>query len=70
MERQLVQSSNVRSVGYGEESMTLEVEFHSGGLYQYFNVPESVYSGLMNAETNGSYLNDHIKGNFQCMKIR
>lgn len=70
MERQHVQSSNIRSVGYDEDSMTLEVEFHSGDIYHYFNVPESVYSGLINAASKGSYLNNHIKGRFQYRKIR
>jgi hypothetical protein len=43
MNRQNVNSSNLASVGYDETSNTLEVEFNNGGIYQYFNVPESVY---------------------------
>ena len=37
MIRQPVSSSNIRSIGYDSMSSTLEIEFHSGGVYQYFN---------------------------------
>lgn len=38
MIRQPVSSSNIRSIGYDSKSNTLEIEFHSGGVYQYFGV--------------------------------
>ena len=34
MDRQLVRSSNIHSVGYEVETQKLELEFHSGGVYQ------------------------------------
>lgn len=55
MQRQPVSSSTVESVGYEASSQTLEVAFLSGAVYQYYNVPESVYVGLMNAGPKGSY---------------
>ena len=45
MERELVSSSTIVSIGY--EGETLEVEFKNGTVYQYYNVPEVVYSQLM-----------------------
>jgi hypothetical protein len=33
-------------IGYDPENMILEIEFQHGGVYQYFNVPESGYNGL------------------------
>jgi len=47
MVRQLVSSTNVRSIGYDDATDTLAVEFHSGGIYQYFDVPKTVYAALM-----------------------
>jgi hypothetical protein len=41
MERTPVSSSNLVAVGYDPGSYTLEVEFHSGSIYQYSGVPES-----------------------------
>ncbi len=61
MDRIPVQSSNVASVGYDEDSATLEVGFNDGSVYQYFGVSLQVYEGLMNASSKGSYLNQHIK---------
>lgn len=61
MERTPVESTNLASVGYDRESSTLEIEFNNGAIYQYFGVPETEYSGLMNAASKGSYLNQNIK---------
>ena len=33
MERIPVESSNLASVGYDSDSLTLEIEFNSGGIY-------------------------------------
>lgn len=61
MKRQAVESSNLASVGYDANSNTLEIAFNNGGVYQYFNVPESVYDGLMNASSHGQYFDRNIK---------
>ncbi len=37
MERQRVSSTNVQSIGYDPSTGTLEVEFHSGELYEYLD---------------------------------
>ena len=61
MERVPVQSSNLVSVGYELGTAILEIEFHSGGIYQYSGVPEDVHQGLMNAGSKGSYFHQNIK---------
>lgn len=43
MNRTSVTSSNIASIGYDPSSLTLEVEFTDGSIYQYFDVPEAVY---------------------------
>jgi hypothetical protein len=57
-------------VGYDPSSRRLEVEFHSGGVYQYSGVPESIYQGIMRAASKGSYFHDHIKGRYPYMQVR
>ena len=69
MERHTVDSSQVASVGYDHESQTLEVEFTSGALYQYFGVPADVYDGLLAAESAGRYLNSSIKGVYDYERV-
>ena len=61
MERQFVSSSHILSIGYDPSSMTLEVEFKTGAVYQYYDVPQSLYDGLMSADSHGRYLDADIK---------
>ena len=61
MERIPVSSTQIASVGYDLASSTLEIEFNSGAIYQYSGVPEYEYTGLLNAPSKGSYLDQHIK---------
>lgn len=61
MERKYVTSSNIASIGYDAEQMILEVEFNYGSIYRYFDVPESVYEGLMTADSHGKYLDAYVK---------
>lgn len=59
MKRIPVNSSNVKAIGW--HNNTLEVEFHSGGVYHYHNVPESKHAGIMASGSVGSYLHKHVK---------
>jgi hypothetical protein len=60
--RRPVESNLIRSVGYDLPSSILEIEFVDGkGLYEYYDVPLSVYSRLMAAESLGAYFNEHIR---------
>lgn len=61
MERIPVQSSNLASVGYNADSLTLEIEFYHGGIYQYYGVPQDIYDGLINAPSKGTYFHQNIK---------
>ncbi len=70
MNRQPVASSNLRSVGYDSTSQVMEIEFHSGGIYQYFDVPGNVYSSLLTAGSKGSYFQTFIKDRYRTHKIR
>lgn len=69
MQRTLVSSSNIRSVGYDPQSAILEIEFDSGDVYQYFGVPAHLYGGLMNASSKGQFLNDYIRYSYRYQKV-
>ena len=69
MKRVAVSSSNLRSVGYDESTQILEVEFHSGGVYQYFNVPANVHIALMSAPSHGRYLAYNIRNRYRYRRI-
>ena len=69
MDRVPVTSSNVTEVGYDASTMTLEVAFKNGTVYQYFDVPESVYQELLRAGSIGTFLNEQIKNSYRCAKL-
>lgn len=56
MQRQAVESTNIKSVGYDPEDEVLEIEFHSGGVYQYLGVPPAVYEGMLAARYFGEFV--------------
>lgn len=70
MMRQPVKSSNIREVGYDAPSQTLEVQFRTGGVYQYLGVPHSVYQGLMQAASHGSYFQRHVRNRYSYRRVR
>lgn len=63
----LVDSSNLSAVGY--ESGLLRIQFHSGGIYDYSGVPESIYLGLMNAPSHGQYFWKFIRNVYPYRKV-
>jgi len=74
MNRQPVQSSQLHSVGFDSATNTLEIQFlnktgQPGSVYLYSNVPESVYKGLMEAPSAGSYFASSIKGVYNFTKV-
>jgi len=69
MDRIPISSSNISSIGYDRQSATLDVEFTSGDVYQYFDVPEHLYHRLMNASSKGQFLNDYIRHSYRYQKV-
>lgn len=69
MDRQSAASSNLAEVGYDSDLETLEVQFKSGGIYQYFNVPAFMYERLMSADSLGRFFNAEIKGHYPEAKV-
>jgi KTSC domain len=70
IQRISVSSSDLRSVGYDSSSEILEIEFHSGGIYQYQKVPISTYNSLMKEFSHGQFYHAYIKGVFLCKRIK
>jgi hypothetical protein len=64
MERESVESSNIASLGYDAEASILEVEFHSGAVWQYYDVPENIYYDMKNFGSLGKFFNTNIKGQY------
>lgn len=69
MERELVSSSNIISIGYDTDSETLEVEFKDGAIYQYYNVPEPTYQQFMTSDSKGKFLYTYIKNAYPYSRV-
>lgn len=69
MERETVDSSTILSVGYDKATETLEIEFKSGGVYQYYNVPEMVFEQLMQSGSKGKFHHAQIKNAFPYSRV-
>ncbi|MEH1926828.1 MAG: KTSC domain-containing protein [Nostoc sp.] len=64
-----VSSSDLQSFGYDATTCTLEIKFHSGGIYQYLKVPEAIFRGQMAAYSQGKYFHAYIKDLYYYQKI-
>ena len=65
MIRESVQSSMITSIGYDENTSTLEVEFNSGAIWQYYDVPGSIYYDMMNSGSLGKFFHSNIKRQYR-----
>jgi hypothetical protein len=64
-----VSSSSVAAVGYDPSGRVLEVEFTSGRVYRYFDVPEIVHRGLVRAKSIGQFLNERIRDRYRFSEL-
>jgi hypothetical protein len=69
MERKPVDSRNLLSVGYDDASETLEVEFKSGSVYQYYGVPQAEHEALCSADSVGGYFSANIRNAYSYAKL-
>lgn len=68
MRRTAVESTTMRSVGYEPAQQILEIEFTSGAVYQYLEVPIAVFDELMQAESKGRYFNHEIRDDYTALR--
>lgn len=69
MNREAVASSTIIAIGYDEPSETLEVEFNSGAVYQYYNVTKAIFDQLMQAASKGQFLAYQIKNVYPYSRV-
>lgn len=61
-----VESTVIDALGY---TRVLEIHFESGRIYQYYDVPDDVYEGMMSADSKGRYFNAHIRDKYPYQEI-
>jgi hypothetical protein len=67
-----VSSSMASAVGYDRDEHLLQVEFHSGVVYQYSGVDSETWEDLHSSDSIGRFYNHEIKGRFasECIDIK
>lgn len=57
-------SSNLQEVSYDSETQMMQVTFKTGNVYEYRNVPQSVYMSLQRAPSPGSYFYRNVRTSY------
>ena len=65
-----VDSTTLRTVGYDAERQLLQIEFHNRSIYQYFEVPATVYEELLKAPSKGACFNRSIRSRFDFTLVK
>jgi lysyl-tRNA synthetase class 2 len=67
-----VTSEHLKHISYDHGSKLLTIEFNRppGATYQYHDVPQTVYEGLLKAPSHSEFFNKHVKGKYRTHKLR
>lgn len=64
-----VSSSHLTKVGYIIKTSTLYIEFHTGEIYKYNDVPSYKVLALLNAPSPGTYFWEDIRNYYSFEKV-
>ena len=64
MERVPLESRAIASAGYDAETCVLELEFSSGRVYRFRDVPRGVYEWLLRVPNKGVYVSRSITSHY------
>lgn len=67
--RVAVTSSSIASIGYEPARRELDIEFRSGVVYRYGEVPERVFRQFLESSSKGRYFTQHIRDNFRFRRL-
>ncbi len=70
MNRTVVDSSMLIAVSYDSTSEEMDLEFHSGAIYRFFDVPHAIAQALLDAPSKGKFFNAWIRDLFAFEHVR
>jgi hypothetical protein len=68
--RQPVHSHALAAIGYSKRLHALEVEFVSGAVYRYSNVPPQIYRDLLSAASKAQFYDTNVRGHFPSVHVK
>jgi len=69
MEREDIESKAIRSIGYDPSNSTLEIEFNSGAIWQYYDFLESTWYEFQGASSKGTFFHQEIKNQYSGSQV-
>lgn len=69
MDRKNIDSTMIRSIGYDVNTSTLEIEFNSGEVWQYFDFLESSWYELDASDSKGKFFHHEIKNQYSESRV-
>ncbi len=69
MIRRTVVSTSITAVAYDAQASALEVEYVSGRVYRYLDVPEQVFAWLLTASSKGAFVNKMIRDRYEYTEV-
>lgn len=69
MERVIIRSTQIRSVGFSEKEEILEIEFVNGKIYKYFGFSAVKFKEFMNSRSKGQYFSQYILNKYRFEKV-
>ena len=64
-----IHSAAIARTGYDAARHILRLEYTSGRIYDYLDVPPEKYDQLLNAGSIGEFVNQEIKPNYECSEV-
>jgi lysyl-tRNA synthetase class 2 len=62
-------SSVLAAVTYDSATQILEVEFRTGRIYWYFDLPQAVFDALIASDSTGAYFNHEIRDHYSFREL-
>ena len=63
-------SSVIARYHYDPARQILTIVYQSGMVYDYLDVPESVYAAMKKVKSKGTFLNKEIKGKYEFKQVQ
>jgi hypothetical protein len=64
MDRKPVASAALAAVGYDPTTGDLEIEFRTGRIYRYSDVPSAMHEWLLRTRNKGVFVSHHLSGRY------
>lgn len=67
--RVFLESTTLAWAHYRSDHNLLQLGFHNGSVYDYFDVPPDIYHALLASDSKGRYFNQHIRNRFPTRQV-